>query len=148
MNYFADLVGLHDPDTEKAAHVTHEIWRDYYGHLLPKRLEVSYGSGKEFKNDKLWHQKMECNVAEALIGALHAAKLEGALAAANALCFLCCILPSRDILPSNWSMAERTIAVKNSEFFDVEFLKLVQDFMDVNLFVDHMEQCLGCDCSM
>lgn len=115
MNIFADLVGFADEDAWKPGKsLGRVIWAEHFGHLFPVRLQVSYGAGGEFKADKDWQRKMEANVAEALIGALAAAGLQDLADAACALCMLCSMVWPDGILPSNWAMAEKVLAMEQA----------------------------------
>mmetsp|Transcript_156924 Transcript_156924/g.481346 ORF Transcript_156924/g.481346 Transcript_156924/m.481346 type:complete len:250 (-) Transcript_156924:118-867(-) len=108
MNLFADLLGFYDDDPEKPQHsLGRHIWAAHFGHLFPPRLRVCYGAGKEFRADKEWSRKMEANLAEALIGALHFAGLRDHARAAVVLCFLASLVRPDGVLPSNWDMAEK-----------------------------------------
>jgi len=108
MNLVADLLGFYD-DSPDNRHLYRAIWSDRFGHLFPGRLQVSYGSGKEFRADKEWAHKKEANVMEALIGALHKAQLGGLAVAAVTLCFACSVVWPPGVIPSNWYMAEKVM---------------------------------------
>jgi len=116
MNMVADLLGFQDLDREKPSHSCYQIWEETHRQRLhSKALEVTYGCGSEFKADKIWQQKKEANVAEALIGALDEAGLENLVSAISGLCFLMYMDPLSETLPSNWAMAEKLLAVKERE---------------------------------
>jgi len=115
MNLFSDVLGLYDGDPSTPnSWLNRVIWSEHFGHLFEPRLKVCYGTGGEFRADKEWHSKMEANVSEALIGALSKAGLDGLTHAAICLCLLCFVAWPQGVLPSNWAMAEKTLAMKHA----------------------------------
>jgi len=75
---------------------------------------VCYGSDAEFRADKEWHRKMEANIAEALIGGLSKAGLDGLAHGAVCICFLCDVAWPQGVLPSTWAVAEKTSAMERT----------------------------------
>jgi len=143
MNLVADLLGFRDLDKEKSSYLRYQIWAETHRKKLPSEvLEVTYGFGGEFKADKIWQQKKEANVAEALIGALDSAGLGNLVSAVSALCFLMYMDPLCQTLPSNWAMAEKLLAVKEREDW-VEHLDWYHRHLDVTAFTREMDRCLS-----
>jgi hypothetical protein len=136
MNLFADLLGFFDDDPAKPrASLGRAIWAEAFGHLFSPRILVCYGVGREFRADALWPQKMEANVAEALIGALAQEGFEELSIAAAALCLICYGLWPRGVLPSNWSMAEKVLTLECGDTF-------LRRHMDATAVRDKMERLL------
>jgi len=144
MNFFADLLGFNDPDPEKWANATHAIWKERFGHAMPPNaLQVCYGSGGEFRADKKWKTKMEANVAEALIGALHAGGHQRLASAAAGLCFLSYIATPSAAPPSNWAMAARQMRMVEEAGEDwAESQRSMARLFDAAAFSAEMDACL------
>jgi hypothetical protein len=140
MCLFADLIGLHDPDKSKSAYWSYQICAEHFGHLLPPRLQVSYGSGQAFRMDTQWPHKMQANVAEALVGALHFARLSDLVKAATCICLLSYVAPMLGVLPSNWAMAEKTIDLFEAGFANE--IDWMQQHIDAKAFNRYMRSLL------
>jgi len=140
MCLFADLLGFHDPDKSKSTYWSHQVWAEHFGHLLPPRLLVSYGSGQAFRMDSLWQQKMQANVAEALVGALDAAGLAHLVKAAACICLLSYLAPVAGVLPSNWAMAKKTIDLFEAGF--TSEIDWMQQHFDTNALKEYMASLL------
>jgi len=142
MNYFADLLGFHDIDQEKSAHACYAIWAENHAQYLPSQgLEVSFGFGSEFKADKLWQQKKEANVAEALIGALQLAGYEKLVKVAAGWCFLSYIATPSAAIPSNWTMSDKVLGLKEMDDWRESQRWFLKHF-NVELFIQEMEKLL------
>eukprot|EP00435_Cladocopium_sp_Y103_P041764 s291_g11.t1 len=148
LNFCADLLGFQAPDDLK-----YRIWEERFLQLLEvQRVPIQYGSGKQFKLDKIWASKKEANCLEALMGSLHQAGFQQQCKALAALAALCHLAPPdlRVLVPSNWTMAEKVLAnaekmSANPELFggDLFLRKLAWRHMDQAKLSSHMEQWLG-----
>jgi len=146
MNLFADLLGFFDDDPGKPRNsLGRSIWAEHFGHLFPQRLKVCYGAGGEFRADKEWVNKMEANVAEALIGALKTADLDDLAVAASVLCFLCYALWPEGVLPSNWAMAEKVLEMQQAREHGGRAVNdsFCQKHIDLDVLKARMEHWLG-----
>jgi len=134
MNLFSDVLGLYDGDPSRpSSWLSRAMWSEHFGHLFEPRLKVCYGSGAEFRADNLWHSKMEANVAEALIGALSKAGLDGLAHAAVCLCLLCYVAWPQGVLPSNWAMAEKRLAMERTRASGGRFVNDEVALVHVNI---------------